>query len=191
MTRYYKQFFPFFVLLSSCTTVLVQTTGPDGLTEDPTERTTGALVEDKAIETKIGVNVRAQEPELKKSNIDVTSHNGFVLITGQVQSEQLKNRVTEIAREASLKIKTIQNELEVAGKTSLIARGNDAWIATKVRTLMFADKTVPSDQIRVVTENGAVFLMGLVHREEGNLAGNLARNVAGVPKVVEVFEYLD
>ena len=191
MTRYYKQFFPFFVLLSSCTTVLVQTTGPDGLTEDPTERTTGALVEDKAIETKIGVNVRAQEPELKKSNIDVTSHNGFVLITGQVQSEQLKNRVTEIAREASLKIKTIQNELEVAGKTSLIARGNDAWIATKVRTLMFADKNVPSDQIRVVTENGAVFLMGLVHREEGNLAGNLARNVAGVTKVVEVFEYLD
>ena len=191
MTRYYKQFFTFFVLLSSCTTVLVQTTGPDGLTEDPTERTTGALVEDKAIETKIGVNVRAQEPELKKSNIDVTSHNGFVLITGQVQSEQLKNRVTEIAREASLKIKTIQNELEVAGKTSLIARGNDAWIATKVRTLMFADKTVPSDQIRVVTENGAVFLMGLVHREEGNLAGNLARNVAGVTKVVKVFEYLD
>ena len=191
MTRYYKQFFSFFVLLSSCTTVLVQTTGPDGLTEDPTERTTGALVEDKAIETKIGVNVRAQEPELKKSNIDVTSHNGFVLITGQVQSEQLKNRVTEIAREASLKIKTIQNELEVAGKTSLIARGNDAWIATKVRTLMFADKTVPSGQIRVVTENGAVFLMGLVHREEGNLAGNLARNVAGVTKVVEVFEYLD
>jgi osmotically-inducible protein OsmY len=56
---------------------------------------------------------------------------------------------------------------------------------------MFADKTVPSDQIRVVTENGAVFLMGLVHREEGNLAGNLARNVAGVTKVVEVFEYLD
>ena len=100
-------------------------------------------------------------------------------------------KMTQISREASLKIKTIQNELEVAGKTSLIARGNDAWIATKVRTLMFADKTVPSDQIRVVTENGAVFLMGLVHREEGNLAGNLARNVAGVTKVVEVFEYLD
>jgi osmotically-inducible protein OsmY len=108
-----------------------------------------------------------------------------------VQSERLKDRVTEIAREASTKTKFIQNELEVAGKTSLIARGNDAWIATKVRTLMFADKTVPSDQVRVVAENGAVFLMGLVHREEGAFAGNLARNVAGVTKVVEVFEYLD
>ena len=171
--------------------MLVQTTGPDGLIEDPTERTAGALIEDKAIETKIGVNVRTQEPELKKSNIDVTSHNGFVLITGQVQSERLKNRVTEIAREASTKIELIQNELEVAGKTSLIARGNDTWIATKVRALMFADKTVPSDQVRVVAENGAVFLMGLVHREEGELAGNLARNVAGVTKVVEIFEYLD
>jgi len=139
MKRYYKQFFPLFILLSSCTTVLVQTTGPDGLIEDPTERTTGALLEDKAIETKIGVNVRTQEPELKKSNIDVTSHNGFVLITGQVQSERLKDRVTEIAREASTKTKFIQTNLKLLGNELNRSRKR-CMDCHKVRTLMFADR---------------------------------------------------
>jgi osmotically-inducible protein OsmY len=181
----------FALLLSSCTSVLVQTTGAEGIVEDPTERTAGAVVEDQSIETKVLVNLKKLEPELKKANIDAISHNGVVLLVGQVGSESLKARATQITSDSSSKIKRIHNELEVAGKTSLLSRSNDSWIATKVRTLMLANSNIPSGQIRVVTENGIVYLMGIVSQADGDLATDLARNVSGVTRVVKVFEYVD
>ena len=180
-----------FLTLVSCKTILVQTTDENGIREDPTERTAGAVVEDESIETKVVVNMKSQEPAFRGSNFSVISHNGVVLIVGQVESEALKSKATTIASQASSKIKRIHNELEVAGKTSLISRSNDSWVATKVRTLMLTNKEVPSDQIKVIAENGAIYLMGIISQTEGDRAANLARNVSGVTKVVKVFEYLN
>ena len=179
------------LLITSCTTILVETTGEQGISEDPTERTAGARVEDQSIETKVIVNMKSQEPEFRKANFNVISHNGVVLLVGQVVSNELKNKASEIASQASSKIKRIHNELEIAGKTSLIARSNDAWIATKVRTLMLTNSGVPSRQIRVVAENGAVYLMGLINQSNGDNAARLARNVSGVTRVIKVFEYIN
>ena len=179
------------IALSSCTAILTETTGDLGIQENPAERTTGAMIEDEIIETKVAVNMRSQEPAFKKSNFSVISHNGVVLLVGQVDSDFLRERATEIASKASAKIRRIHNELEVAGKTGFLSRSNDAWIATKIRTLMLTDNDVPASQVKVVTENGAVYLMGLVSQPEGNNAANLARNVSGVAKVVKVFEYIN
>lgn len=180
-----------FSMASGCTTILVETTGPEGIQEDPGKRTTGARIEDQSIETKVIVNMKSQEPQFKNANFDVVSHNGVVLIVGQVQSEQMKQRATEIAAEASTKIKRIHNELEIIGKTGLLARSNDAWISTKVRTQLLTDKSVPSSQVRVITKNGSVFLMGLVNQQQGDNAAALARNISGVTRVVKVFEYIN
>lgn len=177
--------------ITSCTSILVRTTGAQGIQEDPTERTAGAVVEDQSIETKVVVNMKSQEPAFRQASIDVVSHNGVVLLIGQVASQALKERATEIASQASAKIKRIHNELEVSGSTSLLSKSNDTWIATKVRTLMFTNGDVPSDQVRVITENGAVYLMGLISQVEGDHAANLARNVSGVTRVVKVFEYIN
>lgn len=179
------------LLLTSCTTILVETTGEQGISEDPTERTAGARVEDQSIETKVIVNMKSQEPEFRKANFSVISHNGVVLLVGQVASNELKNKASEIASQASTKIKRIHNELEVAGKTGLLARSNDTWIATKVRTLMLTNSDVPSGQIRVIAENGSVYLMGLIDQSGGDNAARLARNVSGVTRVVKVFEYIN
>ena len=179
------------LVTTSCTSILVRTTGGQGIEEDPTERTAGAVVEDQSIETKIAVNLPSFEPDFRQANVQVVSHNGVVLLIGQVGSENLKSRATEISAEASTKIKRIHNELEVAGQTSLISRSNDTWIATKVRTLMLANSEIPSSQVRVIAENGAIFLMGLINQAEGDNAANLARNVSGVTKVVKVFEYVN
>ena len=179
------------IALSSCTAILTETTGDQGIQENPAERTTGAMIEDEIIETKVAVNMRSQEPAFKKSNFSVISHNGVVLLVGQVESDFLRARATEVASKASAKIKRIHNELEVAGKTGFLSRSNDAWIATKIRTLMLTDKDVPASQVKVVTENGVVYLMGLVSQPDGDSAADLARNVSGVAKVVKVFEYID
>lgn len=181
----------FLLLFTSCTTILVGTTGPDGFQEDPTERTTGAVIEDQSIETKIIVNLKSIEPAFRQTNVDIISHNGVVLLIGQVPSEELKSRATQIASEASTKIKRIHNELEVSGSSSFLTRSSDTWIATKVRTLMLTNSDVPSDQVRVITENGAVYLMGMIDQSQGDHAANLARNVSGVIRVVKVFEYLN
>ncbi len=176
---------------SSCTTILVETTGDQGISEDPRQRTAGARVEDQSIETKVIVNMKSQEPAFKKANFDVISHNGVVLLVGQVESNELKNKASEIASQASSKIKRIHNELEISGKTSLLSRSNDTWIATKVRTLMLTNNEVPSGQVRVIAENGAIYLMGLIDQTGGDNAARLARNVSGVTKVVKVFEYIN
>ncbi len=179
------------LLTSSCTTILVKTTGEQGISEDPTERTTGAVIEDQSIETKIVVNMKSQEPAFQQADFNVISHNGVVLLVGQVGSDQLKARATQIASQASTKIKRIHNELEVAGKAGLLARSNDTWIATKVRTLMLANSKVPSSQVKVIAENGSIYLMGLISQADGDYAANLARNVSGVTRVVKVFEYIN
>ena len=179
------------LIITSCTSILVRTTGDQGIQEDPTERTAGAVVEDQSIETKVIVNMKSQEPAFRRANFDVISHNGVVLLVGQVESQALKDRATEIASQASVKIRRIHNELEISGKTSYLSRGNDGWIATKVRTMMLANGDVPSGQVRVIAENGAIYLMGIISQTEADNAANLARNVSGVTRVIKVFEYIN
>ena len=177
--------------ITSCTTILTETTGDAGIQEDPTERTTGAVVEDQAIETKILVNMKSQQPAFKNSRLQVVSFNGVVLMVGQVATEALKTEATEIASQASAKIKRIHNELEVTSNTSFLTRSNDAWIGTKARTVLITNDDVPSSQVRVITENGAIYLMGLISQAQGDTAANLVRNISGVSRVVKVFEYIN
>ena len=178
-------------LTTSCSTILLETTGEEGIVEDPTSRTAGAMIEDSSIETKVVVNLKSQEEAFRNANFHVYSHNGVVLLVGQVASEALKQRATEITSRASTKIKRIHNELEVIDNTDLLQRGNDAWIATRIKTQMVANSDIPARKVRVITENGSVYLMGMVSELEGDKAANLARNVAGVSKVVKVFEYIN
>ncbi|MDP1932103.1 MAG: BON domain-containing protein [Gammaproteobacteria bacterium] len=178
------------VMSTGCTSILVATTDENGLQEDPGLRTAGMIVEDESIETKVTVNMKSMEPQFRDAHFNVISHNGVVLLVGQVQSEALKIRAGEIAAAASNQVRRVHNELEVAGKTTLLSRTNDSWISTKVRTQLTSNKDVPARQIRVITENGAVYLMGMLSQAEGDRAALLARNITGVSKVVKVFEYI-
>lgn len=179
------------MLAASCTAILVETTGEEGLQEDVTQRSAGTFITDESIERRVKVNLAAQDPVLREANIDVVAHDGVVLLVGQVPSPELKQRAVDIASEASTRIRRIHDELEVTGNTGILARGNDAWISTRVRTLLFTNNTVADANIRVVTENGAVYLMGVVSREQGDQAAALISDINGVTRVVKVFEYLN
>ena len=179
-----------FVLATSCSTILVNTTNKDGIQENPTRRTAGAIIEDRSIETIVAVNLKADNQAFREARFNVVSHNGVVLLVGQIQNQSLKQKATEIVSKASSKIKRIHNELEISEKRGILSRGNDSWIATKVRTLMLANDEVPSNQIKVTVENGVVYLMGILTESEGDTAANVARNVVGVKKVIKVFEYV-
>ena len=179
-----------FVLATSCSTILVNTTNKDGIQENPARRTPGAVIEDRSIETIVAVNLKADNQSFREARFNVVSHNGVVLLVGQIQNQLLKQKATEIISKASSKIKRIHNELEISDKRGFLSRGNDSWIATKVRTLILASDEVPSNQVKVTVENGVVYLMGILTEAEGNKAANVARNVVGVKKVIKVFEYV-
>lgn len=178
------------ILMGGCATILTETTGEEGIAEDPTRRTAGTVVEDQSVETRILVNLRSRESAFRDASINVVSHNGIVLLVGQVPEEALIDRASEIASDTSSHVRRVHNELQVAGRRSLLSRSNDTWLATKVRTQLAFNEDINADRMRVIANDGRIYLMGIVGREEGDRAARLARNVGGVTRVVTAFEYL-
>jgi osmotically-inducible protein OsmY len=178
------------VWFTACTTILTETTGDDGFTEDPTQRSAGTVLDDESIETRVTVNMRSSEPAFRDASFSVNSHNGVVLLVGQVPNERLKQLATDITADTSSRIRRIHNELEIGAPRGVLTRSGDTWLATKVRTQLVANSDITSSRIRVIANNGRVFLMGIVDRDEGEQTARLVRNVGGVEQVVTVFEYL-
>jgi osmotically-inducible protein OsmY len=183
--------FSLLLLLSSCASVISATSGDDGIEENRGRRSMGAMVDDSSIETTIKVNLNAADELLKNAHISVISFNGTVLMVGQVPSQDMKNLATRVARTSSSRVKEVYNELEVAGATTFISRSNDAWLTSKIKTLMLADAEVSGLRTKVVTENGVVYLMGLLTQEEADRTVELVSNTKGVTKVVRAFEYIN
>lgn len=153
-------------------------------------RTPGNLIDDEAVETLIGRQIRKADPGLKRAHLSVVSFNGIVLLLGQVDSEVLKRQATEAATNIR-KARTIHNEMEISGPISRVARSNDAWLTSKVKSRLVARRDIRGGRIKVVTENSIVYLMGLVTRDHADKAVAVAQKVFGVQKIVKVFEYID
>ena len=149
-------------------------------------RTSGAQVEDQAIELKAVSRVR----ELATlGNVNVTSYNRMALITGEVPTENDRARVEEAVQRIE-NVRSVVNELAVAGNSSLGSRSNDAILSAKVKATLIDAKDVQANAVKVVTERAVVYLMGRVTEREAARASDLARTVGGVQKVVRVFEVI-
>ncbi|OWW20061.1 BON domain-containing protein [Noviherbaspirillum denitrificans] len=150
-------------------------------------RTFGAQTEDKAIlfkgETRIPRIVG------DAGHVNVTSFNRKVLLTGEVRDEAMK---AAVEREAAAieGVQSIVNDLEIGPVSSFSSRSNDSLVTGKVKAAFVDAKDLYANSIKVVTENGTVYMMGRVTQREGNLAADVARGVSGVRKVVKVFEYI-
>lgn len=123
----------------------------------------------------------------KHSRISVATYDGVVLLVGQAQSNDLKQRAGKLAQQID-GVKKVYNELEVSGKESMLASMDDSWITSEVKTMMVRRHGLSSGAIKVVTENGVVYLMGDVSHEQAQLAADTARRIGGVRRVVEVFQ---
>lgn len=173
--------------LTGCTSV-VHTLRDDPIQPDPQSTSLGTDIDDFQIETAIGVNIKKAHPLLENAHVSVHSHNGVVLLTGEVPSPDMRTLAGDTARNFR-NVRQVHNELQIQGSTSFLSRANDGWLSTKVKSKLIGDKNIQSGKIRVVTENGVVYLMGLVSQELGNKAAQVASTTRGVRKVVKVFEY--
>ncbi len=150
-------------------------------------RTTGAQVDDQAIELR-GSN-RLREKFGDQNLASLVSYNRRVLIVGQAANEELKRQIEETVRGLP-NVRDVVNELEVAGGASFGTHSNDTLITTKIKASLVNQTDVPANAVKVVTERGTVYLMGIVSEREGAAAATLAAGVDGVAKVVKVFEYI-
>lgn len=152
-------------------------------------RSTGTQIDDEIIELKIEDLIRRDSELWNQCHIDITSFDNVVLLTGEAPTEALRKRVVEYARKVP-KVRVVHDEITIAAPSSMLSRTGDAWITSKVKAVLFTQEKFDATRVKVITENGVVYLMGLVTQAEASKATDVARHVDGVQRVVKVFEYL-
>ena len=176
--------------LTGCSSVITASR-ESPIEDDRGTRTLGSKIDDSLIDTKVGVNIAKADPALDNdSHIVVTSFNGVVLLAGQTPRADLKAKAEQAAA-AVQRVKTVHNELQILPPSGFLARQNDTWLTSKIKAQMLTDPNIPGSRIKVVTENGIVYLLGLLTKQEAAQATNLVQSVSGVQKIVKLFEYID
>ena len=157
---------------------------------DPGVREQGVMLDDNVIENLVKREVRKSDPGFATAHLVSVSYNGLVLLVGQVATEALKQQAT-IAAENIGKVRKVHNELEVGGPISYMARSNDSILTAKLKSKLLVNAETSARKVKVVTENGIVYLMGMLSRVDADRVVDVARSVYGVQKIVKVFEYSD
>ncbi len=155
-------------------------------------RSTGTVIDDETIELTALKRLYSDQELRKNTHINATSYNYVLLLTGEAPTEELRNRV-ETGLRTIKGVRRVHNEIRLAGPSSLSARSSDALLTSRVKVALFKVRDLPGfdpTRVKVVTEAGTVFLMGLLRRSEAEAVVETVRRVAGVQRVVKIFEYL-
>lgn len=150
-------------------------------------RTLGTQTEDREIQVKALKQITDAIPD--SAHVNVAVFNRRVLITGEVPNDASKQKAEQIVRGLN-NVTSIVNELAVAPASDFSSRSNDAYLETRVKTALIAEKGISANNFKVVCERGSVYLMGLVTRNEGDIGATAASTVPGVMQVVKVYQYI-
>ena len=174
-------------LLQGCVPAVVGAGAAAGVMTAHDRRTTGTQADDEGLEWKAAQQI----PENYKNDahVNFTAFNRRLLITGEVPSEEARNVIGE--RVGKLEgVKEVFNETVVGAASSLSSRTNDSYVTSKVKARLVDEKTISANHVKVVTEAGIVYLMGIVTEREGKVAVAVTRTTAGVRKVVNLTEVI-
>jgi osmotically-inducible protein OsmY len=175
-------------LLTACIPVLVATATVTAIDVATDRRTIGRNLDDNTLELTLRKEILLDD-SLGGTHISVTAVNGIVLLTGEVSTDSQRRRVTKMAQRQTSTL-TVVNEIQLSGSTSITSRANDTAITGKVKSSLLLAKDVPSSAVKVVTEGGKVYLLGLVTRAEGDAAVAATQSVSGITQIIKVFEFI-
>ena len=175
-------------LLSGCITALVAGAVITTVDIIHDRRSAGEYVDDNTIELTAQNYLISTKALRAGVHIKQVSWNGIFLITGEIDQESTKQEVIAHLNAIS-GVRQLVDETTITGKTAMLARTNDSWITSKVKASLLVKTGLDANRVKVITTDGSVYLMGIVTREEGQRATDLARKVKGVARVVKVFEY--
>ena len=181
------------LLLVACTTVKPK--GP-AITEQllsEERRSREVILSDRMIEAEAYSELNSERHVREQCHVNINVFNATVLVTGQAPSEELSKDIITIVQAIS-NVKLVHNNLTIDYPADVAARRNDLLITDGVKTALNQIRSIPDfypSMIKVATDNGVVYLMGLVHREEGNIAIKITQLQPSVKEIVTVFEYMD
>jgi osmotically-inducible protein OsmY len=173
----------FSLLLTAC--VNIATTGAQAIYQ---HRNLQQNFNDSYLTLQIYQDIEADK-KLDNTHISIATYHAKVLLAGQVPAPWQRARVEAIAENIE-GVKRVYNLLTIAYPLSTLKKISDAWITAKLKTKFIASNDLDVTKIKIVTENGTVYLMGILPREEADAAIHIARETDGVEKVVKIFSYL-
>jgi len=160
-----------------------------GATMASDNRTVGAQIDDQQIELTGYARLAKHQGINENANLQIVSMNGSILLVGQVPNTYLRDEAIKILKSVN-RVQQIHNQVRIGNEISIATKSNDIWLTSKIKTALFSSDHLDALNIKVVTENAEVFLLGLVSQQEANEAVNIARNISGVNRVIKVFEYV-
>jgi osmotically-inducible protein OsmY len=173
------------IALTGCVAAVVGGAAAGGYLVGEDRRTAAIMADDESIELRVASRVSEKYPA---AHVSATSYNRTVLLTGEAPTAEAKADIERIAREVP-NVRGTVNELTVGLATVLSSRANDSYITSKVKARFVDNGRFNPVHVKVTTENGVVYLLGIVNKQEADRATEIARTTAGVKRVVRVFEY--
>lgn len=152
-------------------------------------RTFENTLQDTDLSNKIAYRIRHVIELRDDSHIEVSVFHRMVLLTGETPNPAWRTQAEDIARGVT-GVTRVYNQITIQNPTSSLTRTSDSWITTKIKGQMLAEDDLKSSSIKVVTENGTVYLMGVVKQDQAEVAVDIARQVSGVQRVVKIFQYV-
>lgn len=145
--------------------------------------------QDQVTTLRVNQALNVKTSEFSNTNISVATMGGEVLLAGQVPAAWQKEKAGMIVRNLP-NVKTVYNLIIVSSPSSTLTHISDIWLTTKVKARLMASDDVDASQLKVVTENGSVYLFGTLPSEEAEAAAEIASETDGVQRVVKVFSYV-
>ena len=160
-----------------------------GATMVADRRSFSKQIDDQSIEFTAHNELAKQKALTKNTNLHVISMNGTVLVIGQAPNTYLRDLAIKTIQDVS-DIVTIHNQIRIGSTISVTTKSNDIWLTSKVKSALLTNSNVNAKDVKVVTENAEVFLLGLVTKEEADIVVEITRNISGVSRVYKAFEYI-
>lgn len=177
-----------FISLQGCIATAVVTSAAIATKVATDPRSTGTQIDDEILEEKVAYNINKDEQIKEEARINVVAYNGKVLLIGQAPSMDVVENAKNLAAGAE-GVTEVYNEIRQGEKIGFAQITQDSWMTTQVKSKLLVNGKVKATEVKVVTENGEVFLMGKVSQSQADEAAEIARNISGVTKVVKVFSY--
>lgn len=175
--------------LQGCVVAVVAAAAVTGGAIVADNRSTKTMMNDRDLAYKIQAKFSKDQELKSKAHLEIATFNGVVLLVGQTPTTELRSRAVSLANSVA-GIRLLHNEISIGALTTTSQKASDSWLTTKVKSVLVADQGLKSAQIKVVTESGVVYLMGLITKSQGDFAAQKVSQVEGVKRVVKLFEYM-
>ncbi|MDO4435690.1 MAG: BON domain-containing protein [Cardiobacteriaceae bacterium] len=176
------------LITSGCVPLLIGGAAT-GVTAVHDRRSVGTVIDDKTIALSLSAYLSRHSDQLGNSNVNVTAYNGIVLLTGETRNHELRQKIQGIASRQE-GVRKVHNYLSIGRNSTLSERSYDTQQTAKVKTALFdiSGKDFDPTRVKVVTEHGVTYLMGILSPSEARVVAQVARQVSGVKQIVTLFE---